>query len=104
MKCAPWEVVCSYGFPETQHINLQESREVSEELRSRVRRSLAPARCINLADSLVTIGSWGHGRSSSYLLNGLLRHNIPWVVLGEKELDNIYSNTYERQCRRRSVT
>ena len=93
MKCAPWEVVRSYDFPETLHINLQEVREVSEELKSRVRRSLAPARRTNLADPLVTIGSWGHGRSSSYLLNGLLRQNIPWAVLGGKELDNIYSNT-----------
>eukprot|EP00972_Heterocapsa_arctica_P002761 407545-Heterocapsa_arctica.AAC.1 len=31
------------------------------------------------------MGAWAHGRSSSFHLNGLLRHHIPWAALGRKE-------------------
>ena len=37
--------------------------------------------CIG-ADSLVVIGAWGKGRSSSIQLNGVLRSCIGWSVLG----------------------
>ena len=85
-----------YDFKETSHINLQDVREVSEELKARVERCVTPSRGINFADSLVTIGAWGHGRSSSYLLNGLLRKSIPWFVLGQKILDNLHSGTKDK--------
>ena len=81
IKFVRWEVSRCYDFKETSHINLQEVREVSGELKARVERCVTPSCGIHFADSMVTIGAWGHGRSSSYLLNGLLRKNIPWFVL-----------------------
>ena len=93
VKFIPWKVSRCYNFSDSAHINLQEVKGVSEELRARVKRSLTPARGINFADSMVTIGAWGHGRSSSFLLNGLLRKNVGWFVMVRKTLDNLHAGT-----------
>eukprot|EP00972_Heterocapsa_arctica_P045896 6773908-Heterocapsa_arctica.AAC.1 len=84
-RCLPWRVSREYDFNEQSHINLQEVKESSQELRARARRSMVPSRHCSFNDSHVTMGAWAHGRSSSIQLNGLLRHNIPYTVLGRKE-------------------
>eukprot|EP00972_Heterocapsa_arctica_P066066 9745532-Heterocapsa_arctica.AAC.1 len=44
----------------------------------------------NGSDSRVAIGCWAKGRSSSYLLNGVLRATMGWLVFGRKALANFW--------------
>ena len=90
VRCLYWRVTRSYVFREIHHINFQEFLESSAELERRVGRTLAPCRYASLDDSHVTMGCWAHGRSSSYLLNGLARKNVGWHVLGRKEQNHVY--------------
>ena len=62
--------------------------EVSNELISAC-ASLAPKRLVSLTDSMVTLGAWAKGRSSSFLLNGILRSTIGWCVSGRKQVNNV---------------
>ena len=91
--CIPWKVVRNRDFSQSSHINLQEKREASSELRSRAELSLAPSRFVNFADSSVHIGSARHGRSSSIQLNGLMRRDIGWHVATGKTEVPLYINT-----------
>ena len=90
VACIPWQVGRSHEFPETAHINLQEMREIVWELRDRVNRTLQPARVVNGVDSMVCLGAWAKGRSSSFMLNGILRRSIGVQVLGRKSLANYH--------------
>ena len=90
VRCLDWRVTRSYVFREIQHISLQEFLESSAELERRVGRTLVPCRYASLNDSHVTMGRWAHGRSSSYLLNGLARTDVGWHVLGRKEHNDLY--------------
>ena len=93
VAAVPWTVTRSHDFAQTSHINLQEKREASNELRERTDCCLVPLRYINFADSSVHIGSTRHGRSSSYMLNGLMRRDLGWGVLGGKSDTPLYLNT-----------
>ena len=93
VDCLPWRETRNHDFAKTSHINLQEKRETSNELRVRVTASVLPKRYVNLADSLVHVGSSNHGRSSSFQLNGLMRRDLGWRVLGQKDEIALYLNT-----------
>ena len=49
-KCSPWYVARNLSFPETQHINLQDTVEVLTELQHACARSMLLGRLGNLAD------------------------------------------------------
>lgn len=83
-RSLPWVVHRSRMFRRTAHVNLQELRELIEEVRGAVRRSLAPARLVLGLDSFVSLGAWSKGRSSSKQINTLLRESVGWQVLGRK--------------------
>ena len=87
---APWKCINEVEHGETTHVNLNEVREMLWAFQHQCKLTLEPLRCVNLADSMVTIGSWAHGRSSSMLINGLYRKNLGYVILGEKTMDNLY--------------
>ena len=55
--------------------------------------SLVPSRFISFADSSFHIGCSRHGRSSSIQLNGLMRRDIGWSVVGSKTEVPLYINT-----------
>ena len=59
VRLADWEVGRSRVFAETQHINLQETREALDELRDRVTACHVPARHLNVIDSKVLEGGLG---------------------------------------------
>ena len=88
--CIDWPVIDETELAETQHVNMQELREVCWALKHQCQLSLVPGRCANFVGSLVGLGCWAHGRSSSYLLNGELRTACGWAVLARKSLDNLY--------------
>ncbi len=56
LKDVVWSVDRSNRHEHTAHINIQEVREVFEELSSRTWMSLVPARLCNIIDSRVTLG------------------------------------------------
>lgn len=86
----PWKVHRQVRCRETLHVNIQELEAICEEVRDACRRDLRPARLVNGTDSLVALGAWGRGRSSSQPLNRRLRRVLPWLVLGQKRLDNFH--------------
>ena len=90
VKCIDWRVTRSHSFSETSHINLQEMHELRLELQDSANRSLTPLRLVNGTDSMVCLGAWARGRSSSYLLNGILRRTLGWQIMGRKSLSNFH--------------
>ena len=77
----PWEVTSSRHFAESSHINLQEAREIICMLKRRCRFSILGKRGVNVSESNVSIFAWAKGRSSSYVLNGLLRIAMAWPLM-----------------------
>ncbi len=91
LECIPWKTTRAHHFPETKHVNLQEIEEVIWEVQDRVmRHGVQPMRSVNWADSLVTLGCWAKGRSSSFAVNGSLRRSSCWCIFGRKALANIF--------------
>ena len=80
-----WEVVQSYRFPETAHVNLQEIRALSRLIRQSVETSGAASCLVIGVDSQVTLGAVCKGRSSSIQVNGLLRALMGWRILGQRK-------------------
>lgn len=80
MSGLPWRSDRSHEFTQSSHVNLQELREIKNEL---VYRSscCSPCRVIVGTDSRVVLGCWSKGRSSSRQINGLLRTTIGWQIL-----------------------
>ena len=81
-----WKVTSEHSFAVSQHVNLQEINEAVLEVRRMSSRMLVPERQINFSDSLLTIGAWHKGRSSAYLINGLLRKKLGFEILFGKNL------------------
>ena len=92
-ECMDWSVSRSRRFRTTKHVNLQELEEICEEVRAAARLSLQPSRHINGSDSLVAVGAWSKGRSSSYQINRRLRSVLSWKVLGQKSVENLHLAT-----------
>ena len=107
VKCCPWRVSRKFNFKESAHVNLQEALAVKSALKSQISSDLpdlcsapvAPGptfkakRLFNGSDSRVVNGAWRKGRSSSFLLNGILRSCIEWEILGNETVSNFYIHT-----------
>ncbi len=101
-QCMPWIVHRSWRHRHSAHVNLQELEEICE-VRGAVRHSLEPQRMVNGVDSLVCLGTWCKGRSSSTQINRLLRRILPWRVFGRMSLENLHMcsqhNPADAPCR-----
>lgn len=60
----------------------QELQGVREVVVDRARETLQPERFASGSDSHVAIGCWAKGGSSPFLLNGVMRASLGWLVLG----------------------
>ncbi|CAE7376397.1 unnamed protein product [Symbiodinium microadriaticum] len=93
-ECLSWTVTSSYSFRKTSHINLQEGRALRREI-ARMASSLSNAGhvqvCLN--DSRVIVGAVAKGRSSSYKLNGLLRAQLPFLIMADLVLALLWIET-----------
>ena len=72
----PWKVTASYPFSRPAHINLQEARALTREIRLMAVRGFSPRRVLCALDSSVVVGACAKGRSPSLKLNGILRCNV----------------------------
>ncbi|CAE7354505.1 unnamed protein product, partial [Symbiodinium microadriaticum] len=92
--CLRWQVVGSYSFRNTHHINLQEARALKREV---VRLAGDPGNMdliqIALNDSMVVVGAVCKGRSSSFRLNGILRSQLPFLAFGRVHLALLWVET-----------
>ncbi|CAE7237586.1 unnamed protein product, partial [Symbiodinium microadriaticum] len=92
--CLRWQVVGSYSFRKTHHINLQEARALKREV---VRLAGDPENMdliqIALNDSMVVVGAVCKGRSSSFRLNGILRSQLPFLAFGRVHLALLWVET-----------
>ena len=90
----PWEVVSSFSFRKTSHINLQEARALRREI-VRFTGDFGNSGSIQVAlnDSLVVVGSVSKGRSSSYKLNGTLRGQLPFLIFADVTLALLWVET-----------
>ena len=88
IRAVPWFADRSRDFHESAHINIQEVREIKEEVAARSSSSLTPQRLANVIDSRVALGAWAKGRSSSRHLNKVLRAGLGFQILGRKVLLN----------------
>jgi hypothetical protein len=93
LDAASWEVDWEDNFKETSHVNLQEALGVKKRLTMAVNESVERIRIVTFSDSWVVIGAWGKGRSSSLLLNGILRSCVGWQILGRLDMVCIYCPT-----------
>ena len=78
----PWRVRRSHLFEGVLHINIQELKEALNELKDVVRRCPGRIRFLLAVDSNVVLGCWTKGRSSSFVLNLILRKICGWSVVG----------------------
>ena len=92
--CLEWQVVGSYSFRKTYHINLQEARALKREV---CRLSSDPANIgsiqVALNDSMVVVGAVCKGRSSSFRLNGILRSQLPFLAFADISLALLWVET-----------
>ena len=82
--CLPWRVTASCSYRKSHHINLQEARALKKEivkLSSVFENGGSIQVCFN--DSLVVVGSFSKGRSSSFKLNGILRSLLPYLIVAD---------------------
>ena len=86
VESCSWEVLQSYPFGQTSHINLQEIRALRALIRRLIRVSPGPSRIVVAVDSQVTLGAVAKGRSSSFQINGLLRSLLGLLILGNKRV------------------
>ena len=90
MDGARWEVTHARDFRSERHINVQELSEICGELRRACRGEIREERLVNLGDSQVCVRVWGKGRSSSYMLNGLLRQHLGFQLPGRKCVGQVW--------------
>ncbi|CAE7035325.1 unnamed protein product [Symbiodinium sp. CCMP2592] len=90
----PWEVVGSFSFRRTSHINLQEARALRREI-VKLTADFNNSGTIQVAlnDSLVVVGSVSKGRSSSFKLNGVLRGQLPFLIFADVTLALLWIET-----------
>ena len=63
----------NYSFKCVAHINLQEARALRREIKRECIRSGSARRLLVFCDSMVCVGAFSKGRSSSFKLNGITR-------------------------------
>ena len=88
-------VCASRNFSRIEHVNIQEAKAMANELR-RVATLLdgQGVRRVCLTDSMVALGAWGKGRSSSRPLNNVLRGVFGWSVLGRVKFIPLWISTH----------
>lgn len=88
-----WMVTGSYRFAKAAHVNIQEARAISRCVNKQTRASQQPFRMILLSDSMVCVGAFGGGRSSSFQLNGVLRSMLGSCVVSGIEFSILWIST-----------
>ncbi|CAE7566198.1 unnamed protein product, partial [Symbiodinium microadriaticum] len=93
-ECLDWRVTARYSFRSSSHINLQELRALRREI-VKLASNFEAGGQVQLAsnDSRVAIGAVAKGRSSSYKVNGLLRAQLPFLVMGNLALALLWIET-----------
>ena len=88
-----WVASQSIKFGKKDHINLLELEMVKQEIKARANGGRGMSRVVNLCDSRVVVGAFGKGRSSSRNLNHKLRSCVPWLLLADIHLVNLWVPT-----------
>jgi hypothetical protein len=88
-----WTFTASYNFPKAAHVNIQEARAISRCVKREANISKQPFRMLLLSDSMVCVGAFGKGRSSSFQLNGVLRSMLGYSVVAGIELCILWIST-----------
>ena len=93
-ECLDWRVTGRYSFRSSSHINLQELLALRREI-VKLASDFEAGGQVQLAfnDSRVAIGAVAKGRSSSYKVNGLLRAQLPFLVMGNLALALLWIET-----------
>lgn len=88
-----WSTTQSCRFQKKEHINLLELEMIKQELKDRVNSQRGFCRVVNLCDSRVIVGAWAKGRSSSKQVNHRLRSCLPWTLVGDISITNVWTDT-----------
>ena len=94
VRSMQWKHPRSWQHTLLSHINLQEYRAYSRELWDLGKSGIRDKRVIFANDSRVCVGCVAKGRSSSRVLNGVLRRCLPWSLLGRQIICNIHVGTH----------
>ena len=81
-----WREGRNQDLKHSDHVNITEAKAAQLVLRDVCKKSLAAERAVCGVDSRVLLGAWGKGRSSAGKLNQVLRGNLGWAILGQKEM------------------
>lgn len=88
-----WVATQSCSFQKRHHINILELEMVRQEIKDRVNSNRGGCRVVNLRDSRVTVGAFAKGRSSSIQMNHRLRGCLPWSLVGNVAMTNLWVPT-----------
>lgn len=88
-----WTASQSLKFSKKEHINILELEMVKQEIKARANSGKSCSRIVNLCDSRVVVGAFGKGRSSSKSLNHKLRSCVPWLLVADLHLVNLWVPT-----------
>ena len=88
-----WTSTHSMRFSKKHHINLLELEMVKQEIKDRANGMRGFCRVVNLCDSRVVVGAFGKGRSSSRNMNHKLRSCLPWLLVADIHLVNLWVPT-----------
>ena len=87
VKSLEWQPVASRGFKEVHHVNVQELRAMTHEVkRLAVSQNGIGHRRVCATDSLVALGAWSKGRSSSRQFNCVRRETLARSIIGRVKL------------------
>ena len=93
MQTHCWTATQSLKFGKKEHINILELEMLKQEIKSRANQNRGGCRIVNLCDSRVVVGAFAKGRSSSRNLNHRLRSCIPWLLLADIRVVNLWVPT-----------
>ena len=88
-----WTETTNYSFKCVARINLQEARALRRETKRECIRSGEVRRLLVFCDSMVCVGAFSKGRSSSFKLNGIIRATLGHLMLEGMELALIWVST-----------
>ena len=88
-----WTASQTLKFSKKEHINILELEMVKQEIKARANSGRSHSRIVNLCDSRVVLGAFGKGRSSSRNLNHKLRSCVPWLLVADLHVVNLWVPT-----------
>lgn len=88
-----WTASRSFKFYEVGHVNVQELKALRSEIKHQALHFQSKQRAIHLVDSRVVAGAYAKGRSSSRVLNGLLRSCLVWETSSLRRISNLWVGT-----------